>query len=171
MMEVMLAEVSLEGEGGDRLVTVTFSGSSQKDSYKDRFSITSSLANMASLSKLLHANCPTAAIYGTSEWAVATETQEGNLLLCLNQEAKMVMIEEDEVAFTLDFFSLPGLRFHDATPRHDSGRPCISLNWDDSAKVQNRDARLWEWRGGHNKSDLIGALAECPWVMFENVIL
>jgi hypothetical protein len=170
-MQILYAEMSFDGVGGDRIGTLTLKGASVKDSYHDHMSISGSLENMAILARLLQSNCPTAAIHGESEWALATELPNGNLLVCIRPDTRMVMIEEDDVAFILDAFSLPGLRFHDSTPKHDSGRPCISLNWDDDMKVQGKDARLWEWKGGRDKDALINALVDCPWVVFENVIL
>jgi hypothetical protein len=170
-MQILYAEISFVGVGGDRIGTLTMKGTSIKDSFHDKISISGSLENMAILARLLQSNCPTAAIHGESEWAMATELPNGDLLVCIRPDTKMVMIEEDDVAFILDAFSLPGIRFHDSTPRHDSGHPCISLNWDDNMKVQGRDARLWEWKGGRDRDALINALVECPWAVFENVIL
>lgn len=168
--QIISAEVSVEGEGGSRAVSLRLHGM-----YPDRVQaltvLSGDITNMSAIAKELYNNCPTAAIFGESEWAMATELPNGNLLVCIKQVARETIAEEGNALFILEGSSLPGLYFHSLPPMGTEGmHPCISLGWDFKAPIQKHGTRLWRWKGGEMEH-LTDALIANPWTVFENVIL
>jgi len=169
--DVISAEASISGVGGSRALTLQLHTSHHPTSVLSKNTLSGDISNMASLARLLTSNCPTAAIHGESEWALATELPNGDLLLCLKAESKEVIAEEDDLSFILDAFSLPGIRFHITPPSNRVKNPSISFKWDATTKFQSAETRLWEWKGGSIDVLMEKLLEGASWTVFENVIL
>jgi hypothetical protein len=168
--QIISAEVSVEGEGGSRAVSLRLHGM-YPDRVQDLAVLSGDITNMSAIAKELYNNCPTAAIFGESEWAIATELPNRNLLVCIKPVARETIAEEGSVTFMLDAISLPGLYLHWIHPVSKEEVPCISLGWDFKAPIQKHGTRLWKWTGKGDADILADALIANPWTVFENVIL
>jgi hypothetical protein len=168
--QITSAEVSYENTRSGNVVVLTLNGTSPKNRNTDIHTVSGTAQNMAILARLLHSNCPTAAMYGESDWIIATELPNGDILMCLKPAGKTVMESEEDSSFLLDALSLPELKLHFTPPTKRVTNPSMTYDWNFKEQIQKPGTRLWEWKGNKGRG-IEEDLYEFGWVILENVIL
>ena len=167
--QIISADVDNENNRSGNAVVLTLRGINPKN-VEDFYSISGTTQNMAILARLLHSNCPTAPMYGESDWIIATELPNGDMLICLKQAGKSVMESDEDSSFLLDALSLPELKLHFTPPTNRVSNPSMTYDWNFKATVQKTGTRLWEWKK-NNRREMVEDLYEFGWIILENVIL